>query len=485
MHIIIGLGGLAATLDVDPQPHADGVHRLLSPGGASSCCWARRRRSCWSATTCARSGAARDLAQALRYHARAGEAQMIADLYRFGRELKQGRTVEAPRCSPRPRSAAARGRSAAAPAGGRRRGARDGGDAVYARLSQVKEAEEVFRFLARTTPAVGLMGTIVGLVNMLMNLKNFEQLGPGDGGRAAGDVLRPHPGVRHLAPFAKRIENYGRKLSVSARLLERGLTSIAEGRSLYDLRLLGGRRRRPVRRRPRDRLETGPIGGRGRTRKSSGKASPRRGPDANDLLAYGEEDDTSWLIPYVDVVSLLLAFLILALAMSKVNLRKFELVSAAISHQAPPPVARRAQGEDRLDDRSARADPAGEDRRRRRGAAHGAEERAAVRQRPGRDHADRAHRRSIGWSSCSRPSTTATRSRSRGTPTTCRSTPAASTRTGSCRRRGRSTCSSLHRGGRQPAAALRARVRRHAAGHARSGRWRARRRAPAPKIAGS
>ena len=63
--------------------------------------------------------------------------------------------------------------------------------------------------------------------------------------------------------------------------------------------------------------------------------SPR--PSESDLLSYGEEDDTSWLIPYVDVVSLLLAFLILALAMSKVNLRKFEMVSAAISHQAPPP----------------------------------------------------------------------------------------------------------------------------------------------------
>jgi chemotaxis protein MotB len=67
------------------------------------------------------------------------------------------------------------------------------------------------------------------------------------------------------------------------------------------------------------------------------KTRAPRGPEPADLLAYGEEDDTSWLIPYVDVVSLLLAFLILALAMSKVNLRKFEMVSAAISHQAPPP----------------------------------------------------------------------------------------------------------------------------------------------------
>src|SRR5439155_23173153 len=35
------------------------------------------------------------LAQALRYNARRAEGRMIADLYRFGRELKQGRNVEA------------------------------------------------------------------------------------------------------------------------------------------------------------------------------------------------------------------------------------------------------------------------------------------------------------------------------------------------------------------------------------------------------
>ena len=45
----------------------------------------------------------------------------------------------------------------------------------------------------------------------------------------------------------------------------------------------------------------------------------------------------SWLLPYVDVISLLLAFLILALAMSKVSLHRFELVSAALSRTAPPP----------------------------------------------------------------------------------------------------------------------------------------------------
>jgi chemotaxis protein MotB len=65
--------------------------------------------------------------------------------------------------------------------------------------------------------------------------------------------------------------------------------------------------------------------------------APRPPREAIDLLAYRDEDDTSWLLPYVDVISLLLAFLILALAMSKVNLRRFEILSAALSHEKPPP----------------------------------------------------------------------------------------------------------------------------------------------------
>ncbi|HSS40122.1 MAG TPA: OmpA family protein [Polyangia bacterium] len=64
---------------------------------------------------------------------------------------------------------------------------------------------------------------------------------------------------------------------------------------------------------------------------------PVRSVEQADLLAYSQEEDTSWLIPYVDVISLLLSFLILALAMSKVDLHRFEKVSAAISKHSPPP----------------------------------------------------------------------------------------------------------------------------------------------------
>lgn len=69
--------------------------------------------------------------------------------------------------------------------------------------------------------------------------------------------------------------------------------------------------------------------------KSGRGAGPRQ--EHVDLLAYGEEEDTSWLLPYVDVISLLLAFLILALAMSKVNLHRFEMLSAALTRTKAPP----------------------------------------------------------------------------------------------------------------------------------------------------
>jgi chemotaxis protein MotB len=56
-----------------------------------------------------------------------------------------------------------------------------------------------------------------------------------------------------------------------------------------------------------------------------------------DPLNYKDDDDMSWLIPYVDVISLLLAFLILALAMSTVSRQKFELLTSKLSKTTPPP----------------------------------------------------------------------------------------------------------------------------------------------------
>jgi chemotaxis protein MotA len=181
------------------------------------------------------------LGRAMRHRARREQEQMIADLYRFGRELRQGHSIEAGKVVADARDSLLRevGPLLLQPGG-----AAEVKETLwtlgYARLARVRLAEDLFRHLAKTTPAVGLMGTIIGLVNMLLNLKDFQQIGPAMAVAQLATFYGLILAYGLWSPLARRIETYGRELSVSARLLERGLTSIAEGRSLYDLRLLGG-----------------------------------------------------------------------------------------------------------------------------------------------------------------------------------------------------------------------------------------------------
>jgi chemotaxis protein MotB len=70
--------------------------------------------------------------------------------------------------------------------------------------------------------------------------------------------------------------------------------------------------------------------------RSQSAARSRIGEPA-DPLSYKDDDDMSWLIPYVDVISLLLAFLILTLAMSTINRQKFDLLTSKLSKTKPPP----------------------------------------------------------------------------------------------------------------------------------------------------
>ncbi len=285
---------------------------------------------------------------------------MIADLYRFGRELKQGRNVEASKVLAEAEDPLLRevGPLLLQPGGGA-----DARETVltlsYARLAQVKAAEEVFRFLARTTPAVGLMGTIVGLVNMLMNLKNFEQLGPA-------------MAVAQLATFYGLILAYGdlgavRQADRELRAQPVGVGAPARARPHQHRRgavalrpapaVRIGRRAPPPPWRPHDRRSRQALGAGGGAKRS---ATARREPPprANDLLAYGEEDDTSWLHP-------LRRRRQPAARLSDPGARDVEGEPAQVRDglrgalaSGAAAVARRAQGEDRPMIASAGAEPA-------------------------------------------------------------------------------------------------------------------------------
>jgi chemotaxis protein MotA len=241
MHIIAGLLGLAASLWVTrnnmPTAFTGFFHPaalvLLLGAPPSILLVGHDLRTIWDAL--------RVLGEALGHRTRASQTQMVIDLYRFGRELKQGRPVEAERALAAAQDPLLRevGPLLLQPGGGAE--VRETlATLVYARLARIRSAEDVFRSLFRTTPAVGLMGTIIGLVNMLINLRNFEQIGPGMAVAQLATFYGLILAYGIWGPLAKRVDSYGRDLSVGARLLERGLIGIAEGRSLHDLRLLGG-----------------------------------------------------------------------------------------------------------------------------------------------------------------------------------------------------------------------------------------------------
>jgi chemotaxis protein MotA len=106
--------------------------------------------------------------------------------------------------------------------------------------SSMKRSEDVLTSLARVAPAVGLVGTTLGLITLLADLRNFEHLGPSMalallctlyGLVLANGVYQPLARLVHVHAVATLEE---------ARLLSRALILVGEGKPLADVRALFG-----------------------------------------------------------------------------------------------------------------------------------------------------------------------------------------------------------------------------------------------------
>jgi len=104
--------------------------------------------------------------------------------------------------------------------------------------SGIKRSEDVLTSLARVAPAVGLVGTTLGLIALLRDLKNFDHLGPSMalallctlyGLVLANGVYQPLARLVHVHAVATQEE---------ARLLSRALILVGEGKPLADVRAL-------------------------------------------------------------------------------------------------------------------------------------------------------------------------------------------------------------------------------------------------------
>jgi chemotaxis protein MotA len=106
--------------------------------------------------------------------------------------------------------------------------------------SSMKRSEDVLTSLARVAPAVGLVGTTLGLITLLKDLRNFDHLGPSMalallctlyGLVLANGIYQPLARLVHVHAVATMEE---------ARLLSRALILVGEGKPLADVRALFG-----------------------------------------------------------------------------------------------------------------------------------------------------------------------------------------------------------------------------------------------------
>ena len=182
-----------------------------------------------------------EIGRALRFSVEGSRAGLGDQLARFGAELRRGRPAEALQIADSSTHDLFR---LLAPLAVKQYSAQDleatAAAASYASASASKRHEDVLAGLARVAPATGLVGTTLGLIALLKDLRNFEQLGPSMalallctlyGLLLANGLYQPLARLLHVRAVAAQEE---------ARLLTRALVLLGEGKPLADARALFG-----------------------------------------------------------------------------------------------------------------------------------------------------------------------------------------------------------------------------------------------------
>ncbi len=107
-------------------------------------------------------------------------------------------------------------------------------------LAKRRDAESVLVTLGETAPAVGMIGTVIGLIQLLANMRDFEKLGSG----MAIALLTTFYGLilAHLfyLPLARLVAQQAARHAENMQLVLDGLIRVAERRPLHELQEVVG-----------------------------------------------------------------------------------------------------------------------------------------------------------------------------------------------------------------------------------------------------
>jgi len=240
MHVVIGLLGLAAVLAatvVTEGAHTftGFVHRpallllLLAPPFIALTSY--RPEELWETV--------RDVLRAVRRSPSRARAELYDELSRFAADHRRGRPAEALATADGSEHPLFR---QLAPLVVRQYAAaeieRTAGAAAYCLSSALKRSEDVLTSLARVAPAMGLVGTTLGLIGLLRDLSNFTQLGPSMALALLCTLYGLVLANALYQPLARMVHAHSLASSEDARLLTRALALLAEGKPIADVRNL-------------------------------------------------------------------------------------------------------------------------------------------------------------------------------------------------------------------------------------------------------
>ena len=105
-------------------------------------------------------------------------------------------------------------------------------------LIEYHQGSKVFASLGDFAPAMGMVGTVIGLIQLLANMRDFDKLGPG----MAIALLTTFYGLllAHIIylPIARMIAEHGALRAENLNLLTEGMMKLARRRPVHELQQL-------------------------------------------------------------------------------------------------------------------------------------------------------------------------------------------------------------------------------------------------------
>lgn len=105
-------------------------------------------------------------------------------------------------------------------------------------LESYRHAEKVFSSLGDFAPAMGMIGTVIGLIQLLANMRDFEKLGPG----MAIALLTTFYGLMlaHLLylPIARMIRSQGDERAENLNLIIEAMLKLSRRRPIHEVQQL-------------------------------------------------------------------------------------------------------------------------------------------------------------------------------------------------------------------------------------------------------